>query len=130
MAKSSINYAKNWIGRSSGAEVNFKVDGEDVIVFTTRLDTIFGVTYIVLAPEHSLVQNRVLVEKPELKEIVDSMINEDKISRESLNKKKTGVFTGLYATHPLTNEKIPVYIGNYVLMNYGTGAVKGGSSCT
>ncbi|WP_064581289.1 leucine--tRNA ligase [Streptobacillus moniliformis] len=120
---------KNWIGKSSGTEIIFTLeyDGKEIEipVFTTRVDTIYGVTYISIAPELPLVSEIVLKEKPELKSLIDEMINEDKISREAQDKEKRGVFTGLYVKHPLTNEMIPVYIANYVLMDYGTGAVIG-----
>lgn len=120
-----IAMQKNWIGKSKGTSIFFEVDGidEKVEVFTTRPDTICGVTYFVLAPEHPLVEKYVLKNKPELKEIVDSMINEDTISREAEDKEKFGVFTGMYGKNPITNEKVEIWIANYVLMNYGTGAV-------
>ncbi|WP_311696340.1 leucine--tRNA ligase, partial [Sneathia sanguinegens] len=118
---------KNWIGRSEGTSVEFNLNynGENIpiTVFTTRVDTLYGVTYVVLAPEHEIVEKIVLKEKPELKEQIDSMINEDKISREAADKEKTGVDTGLFVVNPVNNEKVPLYIGNYVLMDYGTGAV-------
>ena len=118
---------KNWIGRSEGTEVDFTFEykGENIKipVFTTRIDTIYGVTYICLAPEHDLVSNIILKEKPELKEEIDAMINEDKISREAQDKEKNGIFTGFYVKNPINSEMIPMYIANYVLMDYGTGAV-------
>lgn len=134
---------KNWIGKSTGSEINFVLDykfdsnsqdkesnlnignnGEIIIpVFTTRADTLFGVTYAVIAPEHPLVEEIVLKENPSLKEAVDKMINEDKINRTAEDKEKEGMFTGLYVINPVNNEKVPLWIGNYVLMDYGTGAV-------
>ena len=134
---------KNWIGKSIGSEINFVLDykfdsnsrdkesnlnignnGEIIIpVFTTRADTLFGVTYAVIAPEHPLVEEVVLKENPSLKEAVDKMINEDKINRTAEDKEKEGMFTGLYVINPVNNEKVPLWIGNYVLMDYGTGAV-------
>ena len=134
---------KNWIGKSTGSEINFVLDykfdsnsqdkesnlnignnGEIIIpVFTTRADTLFGVTYAVIAPEHPLVEEVVLKENPSLKEAVDKMINEDKINRTAEDKEKEGMFTGLYVINPVNNEKVPLWIGNYVLMDYGTGAV-------
>ena len=134
---------KNWIGKSTGSEINFVLDykfdsnsqdkesnlnignnGEIIIpVFTTRADTLFGVTYTVIAPEHPLVEEIVLKENPSLKEAVDKMINEDKINRKAEDKEKEGIFTGLYVINPVNNEKVPLWIGNYVLMDYGTGAV-------
>ena len=134
---------KNWIGKSTGSEINFVLDykfdsnsqdkesnlnignnGEVIIpVFTTRADTLFGVTYAVIAPEHPIVEEIVLKENPSLKAIVDKMINEDKINRTAEDKEKEGMFTGLYVINPVNNEKVPLWIGNYVLMDYGTGAV-------
>ena len=118
---------KNWIGKSEGSQVNFTLiyDGKEIEipVFTTRIDTIYGVTYICLAPEHDLVSSVILKEKPELKNEVDAMINEDKISREAQDKEKNGIFTGFYVKNPINSEMIPIYIANYVLMDYGTGAV-------
>ena len=118
---------KNWIGKSEGSQVNFTLtyDGKEIEipVFTTRVDTIYGVTYICLAPEHDLVSSVILKEKPELKNEVDTMINEDKISREAQDKEKNGIFTGFYVKNPINSEMIPLYIANYVLMDYGTGAV-------
>ncbi len=136
---------KNWIGKSTGSEINFVLDykfdsnsqdkesnlnignnGEIIIpVFTTRADTLFGVTYTVIAPEHPLVEEIVLKENPSLKDAVDKMINEDKINRTAEDKEKEGIFTGLYVINPVNNEKVPLWIGNYVLMDYGTGAVMG-----
>ena len=134
---------KNWIGKSIGSEINFVLDykfdgnsrdkesnlnigndGEVIIpVFTTRADTLFGVTYAVIAPEHPLVEEIVLKENPSLKDAVDKMINEDKINRTAEDKEKEGMFTGLYVINPVNNQKVPLWIGNYVLMDYGTGAV-------
>lgn len=134
---------KNWIGKSTGSEINFVLDykfdsnsqdkesnlnignnGEVIIpVFTTSADTLFGVTYAVIAPEHPLVEEIILKENPSLKEAVDKMINEDKINRTAEDKEKEGMFTGLYVINPVNNEKVPLWIGNYVLMDYGTGAV-------
>ncbi|NPC93802.1 leucine--tRNA ligase [Bacillus sp. WMMC1349] len=117
---------RNWIGRSEGAHVHFKIDGQDEIftVFTTRPDTLFGATYTVLAPEHDLVQKITTVEQ---KEAVNAYIAEvqskSDLERTDLAKTKTGVFTGAYAIHPVTEEKIPVWIADYVLASYGTGAV-------
>ena len=130
---------KNWIGKSTGAEVDFILDfdykgnnenivknekGEVVItVFTTRADTLFGATYLTLAPEHPLVEEVILKQNPEIREKVEAMINEDKISRTAEDKEKEGVFTGLYVINPINNVKVPLWIGNYVLIDYGTGAV-------
>ncbi|MDA1477683.1 leucine--tRNA ligase [Bacillus changyiensis] len=117
---------RNWIGRSEGAHVHFKIDGQDetFTVFTTRPDTLFGATYTVLAPEHELVQK---ITTAEQKEAVNAYIAEvqskSDLERTDLAKTKTGVFTGAYAIHPVTEEKIPVWIADYVLASYGTGAV-------
>ncbi|ROL56357.1 leucine--tRNA ligase [Bacteroidetes/Chlorobi group bacterium Naka2016] len=117
---------KNWIGRSEGAEINFKIDGrEDVItVFTTRPDTLFGATYMVLAPEHPLVP---LITRPENKAAVENYIRESALKtdleRTDLSKEKTGVPTGAFAINPATKKKIPIWIADYVLLHYGTGAI-------
>ncbi len=122
---------KNWIGRSEGARVNFKVvtlGGEeiDVPVFTTRPDTLFGVTFFLLAPEHSLVEK---LTTPAQKAAMDAYIanasTETEYERQNVEKTKTGVFTGSYAINPINDEKVPVWVTDYVLMGYGTGAVMG-----
>ncbi len=117
---------KNWIGRSEGAEIDFPIidSDEKISVFTTRPDTIFGVTYLVLSPEHPLVQN---VTTEEQKEEVahykkEALIKSD-LERQELAKDKTGVFTGGYALNPATGKPLPIWIGDYVLMGYGTGAI-------
>lgn len=117
---------RNWIGRSEGAEVIFKVKDSDESypVFTTRPDTLFGVTYSVLAPEHELVQR---ITTPEQKEAVEQYIAEaakkSDLDRTDLSKDKTGVFTGAYAINPVNGREIPIWIGDYVLSSYGTGAI-------
>lgn len=116
---------KNWIGRSEGAEMNFKVVGKDLSleIFTTRADTIFGVTFMVLAPESEYVEKLVT---PEQKEAVDKYLDEikHKTERERLIEKQvSGVFSGSYAVNPLTGKEIPVWISDYVLAGYGTGAI-------
>src|SRR5690606_3591674 len=117
---------RNWIGRSEGAEVIFTIDGYDdsFKVFTTRPDTLFGATYTVLAPEHPLVQKIVT---PEQKAAVDKYLEEvqtkSDLQRTELNKEKTGVFTGAYAINPVNNKKIPIWVADYVLMSYGSGAI-------
>ena len=114
-----------WIGRSYGAEVDFKVDGSDkaIRVYTTRPDTLFGATFMVLAPEHELVAE---ITTPDKKDEVDQYCadaaNKSNVDRVQ-NKDKTGVFTGAYAINPMNNEKIPVWISDYVLADYGTGAI-------
>ena len=116
---------RNWIGRSEGAEMNFKVVGKDLNleIFTTRADTIFGVTFMVLAPESEYVEKLVT---PEQKEAVDKYLEEikHKTERERLIEKQvSGVFSGSYAVNPLTGKEIPVWISDYVLAGYGTGAI-------
>lgn len=125
--ESTKEIQRNWIGKSVGAEVNFKVDGfEDAefTVFTTRADTLFGATYCVLAPEHALVEK---ITTPSQKEAVENYIKEasakSELERTNLNKDKTGVFTGSYAINPVNNKKIPIWISDYVLASYGTGAI-------
>lgn len=117
---------RNWIGKSEGAEVIFKVDGTDdeIKVFTTRPDTLFGVTYVVLAPEHPLVDE---ITKDDYKKVVedyrDSIKSLTEIERTSTVKEKTGVPTGAFAINPVNGEKVPVWIADYALITYGTGAV-------
>ncbi|SIR50460.1 leucyl-tRNA synthetase [Bacillus cereus] len=117
---------RNWIGRSEGAEVHFNIDGTDekFTVFTTRPDTLFGASYCVLAPEHALVAD---ITTAEQKEAVEAYINSVKmksdLERTELAKEKTGVFTGAYAVNPVNGEKLPIWIADYVLATYGTGAV-------
>lgn len=120
-----LSMQKNWIGKSTGVEVKFTLENTDVEidVFTTRVDTLYGVKYLCLAPEHPLVKDMILETYPELKNSVDEMIAEDKITREASDKEKYGVFTNYYVINPINNEKVPLYIANYVLMDYGTGAV-------
>jgi leucyl-tRNA synthetase len=115
---------KNWIGRSEGAHVDFKINKETVTVFTTRPDTLFGATYFVLSPEHPLVDKLTTVEqKNEVNEYRKQATNKSDLDRTELAKDKTGVFTGAYAINPVNNEEIPVWIADYVLMSYGTGAI-------
>lgn len=119
-----LTMQKNWIGKSFGVEINFSVEetGEQLPVFTTRIDTIYGVTYCVLAPEHPMVAE-IIKQKPELKEAINSMKNTDMIERTAEGKEKNGVFTGWHVINPVNGEKCQLWIGDYVLMNYGTGAV-------
>lgn len=117
---------ENWIGKSVGAEVKFKLEngGEEFIIFTTRPDTLFGATYMVLAPEHPLVQKITTSEnKDAVEKYIDSIKSMTEIDRTSTVKEKTGVFTGAYAINPVNNKKIPIWIADYVLMTYGTGAI-------
>ena len=116
----------NWIGKSVGAYVDFKVDGfdESFRVFTTRCDTLFGATYCVLSPEHELVDK--ITSKEKLKEVENYKLEaakQSEIERTSTTKEKTGVFIGAYAINPVNNKKIPIYISDYVLASYGTGAI-------
>lgn len=117
---------RNWIGKSEGAMVRFAVADteESYEVFTTRPDTLFGVTYSVLAPEHELVAK---ITTPEQKEAVEAYVEaaakKSDLDRTDLAKEKSGVFTGAYAIHPITKEKLPIWIGDYVLSSYGTGAI-------
>lgn len=125
--ESTKEIQRNWIGKSVGALVNFKVSGfEDLsfTVFTTRCDTLFGATYCVLAPESDLVQK---ITTTEQKKLVDEYINtcssKSDLERTELNKEKTGVFTGAYAINPVNGKEIPIWISDYVLASYGTGAI-------
>jgi leucyl-tRNA synthetase len=115
----------NWIGKSEGALVTFKTEtGDSLEVFTTRPDTLWGVTFMVLAPEHPLVQKLTTVEnQAEVEQYILDSSRQSDIQRESTDKEKTGVFTGSYAINPVSGEKIPVWIADYVLMTYGTGAI-------
>ncbi len=124
--ESTKEMQRNWIGKSTGAHVKFAVDGHDesFTVFTTRCDTLFGATYCVLAPEHVLVEK---ITTPEQKAAVDEYVRicstKSDLERTELNKDKTGVFTGAYAINPVNGKKIPVWISDYVLATYGTGAI-------
>ena len=124
--ESTKEMQRNWIGKSTGAHVTFKIDGheETFTVFTTRPDTLFGATYCVLAPEHDLVDE---ITTSDHKEEVDSYkkacASKSDLERTELNKDKTGVFIGAYAINPVNNKKIPIYISDYVLSTYGTGAI-------
>jgi leucyl-tRNA synthetase len=115
---------RNWIGRSEGAEVTFDVEGNDITVFTTRPDTLFGATYMVLAPEHPLLDQIDLGDDfdDDVIKYQEACASKSDMER-GLDKGKTGVFTGLYATNPVNGEKIPVWIADYVMMGYGSGAI-------
>ena len=115
----------NWIGRSTGAEVVFKTEaGEDIVVFTTRPDTLWGATFMVLAPEHPLVDSLTTEERrADVSAYRDAAARQTEIERSSTEREKTGVFTGGYAINPVNGERIPVFIADYVLMTYGTGAI-------
>ena len=116
----------NWIGKSTGSTVTFDVENSDLSfdVFTTRVDTLMGVAYVVIAPEHEIVSN---ITKPENKVEVEEYIEKCKLIKEidrlAENREKTGVFTGAYAIHPITHKKVPIWIADYVLATYGTGCV-------
>jgi leucyl-tRNA synthetase len=119
---------RNWIGRSQGAEIDFKIENVDqqIRVFTTRPDTLYGGTFLVLAPEHSLVDLIVTEEQwPAVREYRERAARKSELERADLSKEKTGVFTGAYAINPATNEQIPIWIADYVLLGYGTGAIGG-----
>ena len=126
-----LNMQNNWIGRSEGVEIAFDIsasglDESEIPTFTTRIDTIFGVTFIVLAPEHPLVDGLTTDgRREEVEQYVQQTRRTSEIDRLSTEKEKTGVFTGSYAVNRLNNERVPVYIGDYVLMTYGSGAVMG-----
>ena len=119
----------NWIGRSEGAEVNFKIDGTDetLTVYTTRPDTLFGVSYMVIAPEHPIVEKLISgrAEETACREFIKKVHGLSEIARSATDTEKEGVFTGIYVINPLNNEKIPLYLANYVFVDYGTGIVMG-----
>ncbi len=124
--ESSVTKQRNWIGRSEGVEMDMQIadSKEKFSVFTTRIDTVYGMTYVVLAPEHPLV-DKITTDKQK-KEVEKYKIQAQKqteIERQSLEKDKTGVFTGSYAINPFNGEKVPIWIADYVLFGYGTGAV-------
>ncbi|MCK5078074.1 MAG: class I tRNA ligase family protein, partial [Calditrichia bacterium] len=127
---------EHWIGKSHGTEIDFylykkdkkdkkeKDEKEIMKVFTTRPDTLYGVTYMVLAPEHPLVEKITTDEqKEDVQKYIDKAKHESDLERTALNKEKTGIFTGAYAVNPVNNNKIPIWIADYVLLSYGTGAV-------
>lgn len=115
---------RNWIGKSTGAEVDFECQGKTITVYTTRPDTLFGATYMVLSPEHELVAS---ITTPEQKAAVEAYRREcsakSDLERTDLSKEKTGCFTGAYATNPVNGKRIPIWIADYVLTGYGTGAI-------
>lgn len=122
----TVAMQKHWIGRSIGSQVNFKVKDSDLSfdVFTTRVDTLCGVSYVVLAPENPLVDKIVSKEQKEaVEEYKEEAKKQSDIERQSISREKTGVFTGAYAIHPLTGKEVPIWVGDYVLATYGTGAV-------
>jgi len=117
----------NWIGRSEGADLDFPVDGEEPLrVFTTRPDTVYGVTFMVIAPEHPLVSRVVTGDRrADVDAYIDRTKAETEIERLSTEHEKTGVFTGAYAINPFNGEKVPIWVADYVLATYGTGAIMG-----
>jgi len=127
-----INHMQtNWIGRSEGVDIDFDIseyglDEKTITTFTTRIDTIYGVTFVVLAPEHPLVEKLTTTEqKPEVEKYIDQARRQSEIERLSTEKEKTGVHTGTYAINKLNGERVPILVGDYVLLTYGTGIVMG-----
>ena len=120
---------RNWIGRSEGTQFAFHVPkiNQSFEVYTTRVDTLFGVSYVVLAPEHPYVKDLIqdAPNKAELEAFIETLRNQSDIERTSTEAEKVGMFTGSYATHPITGKEVPIWIANYVLADYGTGAVMG-----
>jgi leucyl-tRNA synthetase len=117
-----LEMQRNWIGRSEGAEVRFATDAGDLVVYTTRPDTLYGATFCVLAPEHPLVEK--LSTRPEVAPYVAAARNRSDMERTlAAEKEKTGVFTGAYATNPVNGAKVPIWVADYVLATYGTGAI-------
>ena len=118
---------RNWIGKSVGAEIDFAIqgyEGEKIRVFTTRPDTLFGATYMVLAPEHHLVDIITSEQqRSSVQEYVETSAAKSDLDRQELSKEKTGVWTGAFAIHPVTKKQIPIWIADYVLVSYGTGAI-------
>ena len=118
----------NWIGRSEGAEVLFDVknSNEKIKIFTTRIDTIFGATFLVVSPENPILENIVPAEsKADLEKYRDSIKSKSELERTELQKEKTGIFSGAYAVNPISKKEVPIYVGDFVLMSYGTGAIMG-----
>ena len=124
---STLEMQKNWIGKSIGAVVNFKIKDHDDLsfdVFTTRVDTLYGCSYTCLAPEHPLLDKIVTKEHlEEVKKYQEEVLHKSELDRQKVNKDKTGVFTGAYAINPINNEEVPIYVADYVLLSYGSGAV-------
>lgn len=124
--ESTKEMQRNWIGKSIGAEIDFRIEGhsDSIRVFTTRPDTLFGVTYMVLSPEHHLVSS---ITTDDQKEAVDAYVDaasrKSDVERQEQTREKSGVFTGAYALHPVTGERSPIWIADYVLAHYGTGAI-------
>ena len=124
--ESTKEIQRNWIGKSIGASIEFKIkdSNETFVVFTTRCDTLFGATYCVLAPEHELVKKITTpAQKEAIEEYVKTASGKSELERTSLNKEKTGCFTGSYAINPANGKELPIFISDYVLASYGTGAI-------
>jgi leucyl-tRNA synthetase len=122
-----LTMQRNWIGKSVGVEVDFTIEGtgQKLAIFTTRQDTLFGVTFMSIAPEHPMLESLIRGKKEadEVRAFVQRVMREDKAARTDENREKEGVFTGAYAINPLNNENVPIWVGNFVLMEYGTGAI-------
>ena len=124
--KKTVLMQENWIGKSKGATIQFKVDGssEHIEVFTTRPDTLYGATYIVISPDHPIVKKITLDKnKQDIDNYIKESLRKSELQRTDLNKDKTGVFTGSYALNPINDKKMPIWVGDYVLITYGTGAI-------
>ena len=113
---------RNWIGRSEGVELDFDCNGESLTVYTTRPDTLMGATYMAVAPQHPVAQ-QAAAGNPELAAFIESIANVKVAEAEMATMEKLGMDTGLTATHPLTGEPVPIWVANFVLMSYGSGAV-------
>jgi leucyl-tRNA synthetase len=122
-----LTMQRNWIGKSIGVEADFTVEGsgEKLTIFTTRPDTLYGVTFMSIAPEHPMVESFIkgTSHADQVREFCQRVMREDKAARTDEKQKKEGIFTGAYAINPLNNEKVPIWVGNFVLMEYGTGAI-------
>ena len=116
-----LTMQRNWIGRSTGLRVNFKLeDGGDFPIFTTRPDTVYGVTFMAISPEHPFLER---IRDPKVLKFINEFRAQSLADRTSEDKGKEGVDTGIKIINPFTNEKVPLYVGNFVLMEYGTGAI-------
>ena len=124
-----LTMQRNWIGKSIGAEIHFPLENsEEVIkVFTTRQDTVFGATFMTLAPEHplALALSKGTAQEEAVRKFVERMKRQDKMKRTAETTEKEGVFTGAYCLNPVTQARMPIFVANFVLMEYGTGAVHG-----
>jgi leucyl-tRNA synthetase len=122
-----LTMQRNWIGKSVGVQVDFTVEGtgEKLAIFTTRQDTLYGVTFMSIAPEHPMLESLIQGKKQaeQVRAFVQRVMREDKAARTDEKQEKEGVFTGAYAVNPLNNERVPIWVGNFVLMEYGTGAI-------